>query len=114
MPLARARRLDLPRPCTPAPEPLDVAGRGILPNSAPGPLSEGDAGFFTSEFLGSRILTMLPTLLQADPAGSPFGMQIVLFAIIFGIFYFIVFRPMRKRQRETEAMLQSLERGAGW
>lgn len=55
---------------------------------------------------------MLPTLLQADPAGSPFGMQIVLFAIIFGIFYFIVFRPMRKRQRETEEMLRNLERGA--
>ena len=55
---------------------------------------------------------MLPTLLQADPGGSPFGMQIVLFAVIFGIFYFIVFRPMRKRQRETEQMLRSLERGA--
>ena len=55
---------------------------------------------------------MNPTLLQADPGGSAFGMQIVLFAIIFGIFYFIVFRPMRKRQRDTEAMLKSLERGA--
>ncbi len=39
-------------------------------------------------------------------------MQLLLFAVIFGIFYLIVFRPMRKRQRETEAMLKSLERGA--
>ncbi len=51
------------------------------------------------------------TLLQADPGGGAFGMQILLFAIIFGIFYFIVFRPMRKRQRDTEKMLGSLERG---
>ena len=54
---------------------------------------------------------MLPTLLQANSGGSGFGMQIVLFAVIFGIFYFIVFRPMRKRQRETEEMLRNLERG---
>ncbi len=39
-------------------------------------------------------------------------MQLVLFAVIFGIFYLIVFRPMRKRQQATEAMLKSLERGA--
>ena len=55
---------------------------------------------------------MLPTLLQADSGGGVVGPQLLLFAVIFGIFYFIVFRPMRKRQRETEAMLGSLERGA--
>ena len=52
---------------------------------------------------------MNPVLLQAE--GGAFGMQLVLFAVIFGIFYFIVFRPMRKRQRDTEQMLKSLERG---
>ena len=55
---------------------------------------------------------MLPSLLQADAGGGAFGMQILLFGVIFGIFYFIVFRPMRKKQRDTEAMLRSLERGA--
>lgn len=55
---------------------------------------------------------MFPSLLQASPGGGAFGMQLLLFAVIFGIFYLIVFRPMRKRQRETEAMLKSLERGA--
>ena len=54
---------------------------------------------------------MLPSLLQASGGGA-FGMQLVLFAVIFGIFYLIVFRPMRKRQQATEAMLKSLERGA--
>ncbi len=55
---------------------------------------------------------MFPSLLQASPGGGAFGMQLLLFAVIFGIFYLIVFRPMRKRQRETEAMLKSLDRGA--
>ncbi len=55
---------------------------------------------------------MLPPLLQADAGGGAFGMQIFLFAVIFGIFYLIVFRPMRKRQRDTERMLKSLDRGA--
>lgn len=53
---------------------------------------------------------MNPVLLQAE--GGAFGMQLVLFAIIFGIFYFIVFRPMRKRQRDTETMLKNLEKGS--
>ncbi len=53
---------------------------------------------------------MLPTLLQAD-TGSNWPMQLALFAIIFGIFYFIVFRPMRKRQRATEEMRRNLDKG---
>ena len=57
-----------------------------------------------------RTGTVLPTLLQTG-TGSVWPMQLLLFAVIFGIFYFIVFRPMRKRQRETEAMRRSLERG---
>lgn len=55
---------------------------------------------------------MLPSLLQTGQGGGAMGMQLLLFAVIFGIFYLIVFRPMRKRQRETEAMLKSLQRGA--
>jgi preprotein translocase subunit YajC len=43
--------------------------------------------------------------------GSIFGDQLVLILVIFAIFYFIVFRPMRKRQRETEEMLGALKNG---
>lgn len=43
--------------------------------------------------------------------GAGFSDQLVLILIIFAIFYFIVFRPMRKRQRETEQMLSSLKNG---
>lgn len=43
--------------------------------------------------------------------GPAFGDQFVLILIIFSIFYFIVFRPMRKRQRDTEQMLTALKSG---
>jgi preprotein translocase subunit YajC len=50
---------------------------------------------------------------MASPGGQgpAFGDQLFLILIIFGIFYFIVFRPMRKRQRETEQMLTALKNG---
>jgi preprotein translocase subunit YajC len=53
------------------------------------------------------------SVLMAAPGGqgSIFGDQLVLILIIFSIFYFIVFRPMRKRQRETEQMLGALKNG---
>jgi preprotein translocase subunit YajC len=52
-------------------------------------------------------------ILMAAPGGqgSIFGDQLVLILIIFSIFYFIVFRPMRKRQREMEHMLSALKNG---
>ena len=43
--------------------------------------------------------------------GAGFNQQIVLILIIFSIFYFIVFRPMRKRQREMEQMIAELKNG---
>lgn len=43
--------------------------------------------------------------------GPGFSDQLVLILVIFGIFYFIVFRPMRKRQREMERMLAALKNG---
>ncbi len=53
------------------------------------------------------------SVLMASPGGQgpAFGDQLVLILIIFSIFYFIVFRPMRKRQRETEQMLGALKSG---
>jgi preprotein translocase subunit YajC len=53
------------------------------------------------------------SVLMAAPGGqgSIFGDQLVLILVIFSIFYFIVFRPMRKRQREMEQMLGALKNG---
>ena len=43
--------------------------------------------------------------------GAGFNQQLLLILIIFSIFYFIVFRPMRKRQREMEQMIAELKNG---
>jgi preprotein translocase subunit YajC len=43
--------------------------------------------------------------------GAGFNQQLMLILIIFSIFYFIVFRPMRKKQRETEQMIAELKNG---
>ena len=48
------------------------------------------------------------------PPGGPgpaFADQLMLILVIFGIFYFIVFRPMRKGQREVEDMRGGLKNG---
>jgi preprotein translocase subunit YajC len=39
------------------------------------------------------------------------GNQLFLMLVIFGVFYLIVLRPMRKKQQETETMLGSLKNG---
>ncbi len=55
----------------------------------------------------------MASIWMAAPGGQgpAFGDQLFLILIIFGIFYFIVFRPMRKRQRETEQLLTALKNG---
>ena len=59
-------------------------------------------------------MTVLPVYatlaLQAAPGG---GMAVLLiqFALIFGIFYFLMIRPQQKQRREHEARLRALKRG---
>jgi len=51
-------------------------------------------------------------LLQAGPPaqGSPLGMLLPIGAI-FLIFYFLLIRPQQKKQKETEEMIKSIEKG---
>ena len=44
-------------------------------------------------------------------AGPDFANQLMLILIIFAIFYFVVFRPMRKGQRDMEQMRAELKNG---
>jgi preprotein translocase subunit YajC len=39
------------------------------------------------------------------------GSQLLLMVLIFGVFYLIVVRPMRKKQMQTETMLGQLKNG---
>lgn len=50
-------------------------------------------------------------LLQAAQGGDPiFGMLIPM-ALIAAIFYFLIFRPMRKRQKDQESLITNLKNG---
>ena len=58
----------------------------------------------------------MPALLAqaTDSGSSPFGGQfgmLPLIVIFFGIFYFMIIRPQQKKQKETDAMLQSISKG---
>jgi len=46
---------------------------------------------------------------NATPGGT-FGMFLPMI-IVFGIFYFLVFRPQQKAQREKQKMISELKRG---
>lgn len=38
-------------------------------------------------------------------------MQMVMLALMFGVFYFLLIRPQQKRQREVDTMLKALKKG---
>ncbi len=52
-----------------------------------------------------------PWFVPWQAPGSFFGNQFVLILIIFGLFYFIMIRPMRKTQQDTETMREELKNG---
>jgi preprotein translocase subunit YajC len=45
-----------------------------------------------------------------DPSGS-FITTLIPFALIIGIFYFLIIRPQNKKQKETQNMLKALKKG---
>jgi preprotein translocase subunit YajC len=45
------------------------------------------------------------------PAGCQSVQPLVLMAVMFGVFYFLLIRPQQKRQRELDDMLKALKRG---
>ncbi len=56
-------------------------------------------------------LTLLQlALAEGGPAPSPF-LQLLPLLLVFGIFYFLLLAPMRKRQKAHAKMLTELKRG---
>ena len=43
--------------------------------------------------------------------GGEAGSQLVLLAVMFGVFYFLLIRPQQKRQREQDDLLKALRKG---
>jgi len=60
-------------------------------------------------------MNILPlTLAQAEapaPAGSPFQFPIMM-VILFGIMYFMMIRPQKRREKERKEMIASVKSGA--
>lgn len=57
---------------------------------------------------------MIPSLLllQASPAGAPNPvLNFLPLILVFGIFYFLLLRPMQKQRKEQQQMLASLQNG---
>ncbi len=48
--------------------------------------------------------------LQAQPEGSPFGAFVPIILITM-IFYFLLIRPQKKKQKQLEAMIKAIEKG---
>ncbi|TVR52261.1 MAG: preprotein translocase subunit YajC [Spirochaetaceae bacterium] len=64
----------------------------------------------------ANLLAGLPILMGVPDAGGQAGAgsimpTLVTFGLIFLIFYFLIIRPQNKKQKETKAMLDALQRG---
>ncbi|MBN2443687.1 MAG: preprotein translocase subunit YajC [Spirochaetales bacterium] len=62
----------------------------------------------------NKLFSTLP-LLQEGAGGSGNMMNLVstilMMAAVFGVFYFLIIRPQRKKQKETRSMLDALKKG---
>ncbi|MBI9098089.1 MAG: preprotein translocase subunit YajC [Spirochaetaceae bacterium] len=57
-----------------------------------------------------NLLLNLP-LIQATGGIAGMSTPIITFALVIGIFYFLIIRPQNKKQKETKAMIESVEKG---
>ena len=48
--------------------------------------------------------------MESAGGGNPLSM-IMMFALIFGVFYFLVIMPAKKQQKKKEAMIGALKKG---
>lgn len=55
-------------------------------------------------------LAMAPTQQGGSAEGSLFS-TLLMFALIIGIFYFLILRPQQKRQKERQKLLEALKKG---
>ena len=62
----------------------------------------------TREVLEAGFLLALSA--PSGQAGNPL-VQLIPFALVLGIFYFVVLLPMRRRQKKVEAFLSALKAG---
>lgn len=57
----------------------------------------------------TTILAMAPQA-GGNPEGSLFS-TLIMFALIIGIFYFLILRPQQKRQKDRQKLLDAVKKG---
>jgi preprotein translocase subunit YajC len=55
--------------------------------------------------------TTNPTTGEVSSSGSSIWPMLIFLVVIFGLFYFVMIRPQRKRQKEQQAMIASMQKG---
>lgn len=55
------------------------------------------------------VIAMAPP--QGGQGGGEIYSTLIMFALIIGIFYFMIIRPQQKRQKEREALLGQIKKG---
>jgi preprotein translocase subunit YajC len=48
---------------------------------------------------------------QGGSSGEGLASTLIMFALIIGIFYFMILRPQQKRQKDRQKLLESLKKG---
>jgi preprotein translocase subunit YajC len=48
---------------------------------------------------------------QGGSSGEGLASTLIMFALIIGIFYFMILRPQQKRQKDRQKLLDSLKKG---
>ncbi len=56
-------------------------------------------------------MTNFALIFQAGGAGSILGSPLIMVALLFGVFYFILLRPQQKRQQALQKMISELKAG---
>jgi preprotein translocase subunit YajC len=69
--------------------------------------------WFAAPFASIVTPDAAPLLAMAAPAdgAAPIWVQLVPFAMILGIFYFVILLPMRRRQKKVQTFQESLKAG---
>jgi preprotein translocase subunit YajC len=61
--------------------------------------------------LASILAFMAPAPGDGAGAGGSMFSTLIMFALIIGIFYFMILRPQQKRQKERQKLLDALKKG---
>lgn len=61
--------------------------------------------------LNKKIEKMEVTILQAAPQGGMGMMNIVMIALMFGVFYLFFIRPQNKKRKAAEAFRKNIQKG---